>query len=142
MGPPRGLRGSQGNFSPSGLWGDVSEWGIDPPRAQGSLTPEFTDTHPCNVQEAAGSKADTAPSLRGDLLQWASDAEREKAPQHSIISEEGRGADANVTGVWPRVTQSDRVEQEGPQSLSKEEPEYKSLEKGRQFQQQRHAQRP
>ena len=88
------------------------------------------------------SKADTAPSLRGDFLQLASDAERENAPQHRIVSEEGRGADENITGVWLRVTQSDRVEQEGPQSLSREEPECKSLEKGQRFQQQRQAQTP
>lgn len=87
-------------------------------------------------------KADTALSLKGDLLQQASDAGRENAPQHRIVSEEGRGADENMTGVWPRVTQSDRVEQEGPQSLSREGPEYKSLEKGRGFQQQQQGQRP
>lgn len=123
--------------------GETSQSGaVTPPRAQGSPTPEFTDKHPCTVQEAARSKADRAPSLRRELLQGASDAEGEEAPQHSIISEEGPGADENRTGVWPRVTQSDRVEQEGPQTLSKEEPEYKSLEKGRWFQQQRHAERP
>ena len=66
----------------------------------------------------------------------------EKRNPSTASSQGGWGADENITGVWPRVTKSDRVEQEGPQGLSKEEPEHKSLEKGMRFQQQRHTQRP